>query len=714
MSSETTTSEVLGGFEGRIPPVRAPIRYRLAILLVGVVMLILPLIYLAICALVGWAVVVYAVHGTSLLSGNHFNLGFYSVLVYLGPIVVGVILVFFLLKPILSRPARVDADIEIDRDAEPLLFAFVEKVCDTVGAPRPGGIRVDSDANASASFTRGVAGMGQRGLTLTIGLPLVAGLSQQQFAGVLAHEFGHFSQGAGMRMSHLIRRVSHWFTRVVYERDQFDAELTAASQEWDWRVSWMLLLARLFVGLSRRILWGLMMIGHLVSAVLLRQMEFDADRYQVHLAGSDAFEATMRRIVGLSTALGHIQSELDHLRVRGWLPDDLAQHVATLSSSLTPQGTESMKSFVDDSKTGWGDTHPAPSARIARARSIGAAGVYRSEAPAAVLFRDFGELSRKTTQKFYGAIFGEFASELELRSVDAVRAESEERTRGAEVVTRYFLGTAGPIRPLAIASARAGEAVGEDPRAEIEAFRAKIASGQAICQDQMERITKLSELYLAALQVAALRDAGFELKGKDLEVPVSSGAAAREFAREKRNEMRVLEDESLEFETLVGRRLGVAVALDESGALRELTGFAESWSNTIPDWFELDAAMRALMTLLGSAPGHELRESFYAAVLSHMEDISRRMSEISECSATVEIPATLGTGKANLRDFLIPGLPDPKDVDGVIDTARGGVSRTHDLRFRLLSAVAERAERVEADLGLAPSVGSAAPTSVGD
>jgi hypothetical protein len=51
-------------------------------------------------------------------------------------------------------------------------------------------------------------------LVLTIGLPLVAGFNLREFAGVLAHEFGHFSQGVGMRISYVIRSISFWFTRV--------------------------------------------------------------------------------------------------------------------------------------------------------------------------------------------------------------------------------------------------------------------------------------------------------------------------------------------------------------------------------------------------------------------------------------------------------------------------------------------------------------------
>ena len=46
---------------------------------------------------------------------------------------------------------------------------------------------------------------------LTIGLPLVAGLSLREFAGIIAHEFGHFTQGFGMRLSYVIRQINGWF-----------------------------------------------------------------------------------------------------------------------------------------------------------------------------------------------------------------------------------------------------------------------------------------------------------------------------------------------------------------------------------------------------------------------------------------------------------------------------------------------------------------------
>ena len=114
----------------------------------------------------------------------------------------------------------------------------------------------------------------RRGLLLTIGLPLVAGLSVRQFGGVLAHEFGHFAQGSGMRVTALVRQINYWFARVVFERDHWDAKLDAWSRNNDWRALIVVNLARAAVGASRLVLKGLMKIGHAVSSFLLRQILF--------------------------------------------------------------------------------------------------------------------------------------------------------------------------------------------------------------------------------------------------------------------------------------------------------------------------------------------------------------------------------------------------------------------------------------------------------
>ena len=109
-------------------------------------------------------------------------------------------------KPLLAaRPKRAQP-LALNPSDNPLLYAFIAKICDAVGAPTPQRIDMDCQLNASASFRRGFRSMKGSDLVLTIGLPLVANFSAREFAGVVAHEFGHFTQGAGMRLSYIIRR----------------------------------------------------------------------------------------------------------------------------------------------------------------------------------------------------------------------------------------------------------------------------------------------------------------------------------------------------------------------------------------------------------------------------------------------------------------------------------------------------------------------------
>jgi Zn-dependent protease with chaperone function len=243
-------------------------------------------------------------------------------------------------------------------------------------------------------------------LTLTLGAPLLAGLTAQQLAGVVAHEFGHFSQGAGMRLSYVIRSISHWFTRVVYERDEWDDWLDNVGSELDFRIGWMFLLAQGFVWLGRGLLWVLMMIGHAVSGVLLRQMEFDADRYEARLAGSTIFESTSRRMADLSAANEKSMEDLIGFIEQGVLGDNLP-HLIMHNISRIPYKTKSkMRKALETETTGLFDTHPCFASRVRNAKQENTPGIFRTDAPASSLLVHFEPLCRNVTWDLYRDLFG--------------------------------------------------------------------------------------------------------------------------------------------------------------------------------------------------------------------------------------------------------------------------------------------------------------------
>lgn len=174
------------GFDGNIEPVRSPLAYRAGMLLALGVMVLLPLVYIALIGVVGYAVYWHAVTNTGIFSmaaeargRNSGKAMIFALMVYAAPILIGIILIAFMFKPLFSKPERSRKPRTLSREKEPLLFAFVDRLCDAVHAPRPKQIDVDLQVNASASFRNGIWSMFGSDLTLTLGLPLVAGLNMK-------------------------------------------------------------------------------------------------------------------------------------------------------------------------------------------------------------------------------------------------------------------------------------------------------------------------------------------------------------------------------------------------------------------------------------------------------------------------------------------------------------------------------------------------------
>lgn len=208
-SREQFKVELISAISGPIKPVRTSFFYQLGLLWSAIVMVVLPVIYLGVIAIAAWAVYYHATQHVGMMGSVRGRGAILMVAIYAAPIIAGAIMIVFMIKPLFARPADEGRSRFLTRQGEPVLFEFVEKLCASVGAPLPRRIEVNNELNASASYGRGWRGLFGGDLVLTVGAPLAAGLSLEQFAGVLAHEFGHFSQGMGMRMTYIVRSISH-------------------------------------------------------------------------------------------------------------------------------------------------------------------------------------------------------------------------------------------------------------------------------------------------------------------------------------------------------------------------------------------------------------------------------------------------------------------------------------------------------------------------
>lgn len=705
---------ILNAFQGEIESVSVGLGYKLSIGLVLMFMLLLPVVYVALIGLVCVLIGLHAVHDTALLHTGRGRGALLAVLIYLAPLGAGAVLVFFMFKPLFARPLKRGRPRSLSRNQEPLLFAFVDRVCEVVGAPSPSRIDVDCDVNASASFRRGLLSMFGDDLVLTIGLPLVAGLNTRQLAGVLAHEFGHFSQGAGMRLSYLVRSVSFWLTRVVYERDAWDARLVGLSQELDIRLGIVFYMARVFVWCTRKILWCLMVLGHLISGILMREMEFDADCYEARLAGSDCFEATSRQVMLLDAATHGAYADLDDFAREGRLADDLPRLIAANVGQLKPAVVELVNKAVDEEAAGLFATHPAWRDRIDRAHDEQAPGVFHVELPSASLFRDFAALCRTCTFDFYRAVFGKGFKLTDMHPVEHLLAKQERTIDDVKSLKRYFQDSFVlmlPLRlpPASLTETSAGQVATDLKRAREEMLQS-LPTHKAVFDDYDQADTD----WLRAEVADALLNLKLPLHGDDFKDRFADLNSTREARLAARQRLERLAPRLAAFDQLRLRRLSCALELlhvdkvatripqgqeriEECQRVRLAATVAGA---QVGKWLAVRNRLAVLRALCSYLETHAKNAGLLGSLEKNVSLLARQIRDLQFELSQTRYPFAHAKGEPTLSEFLLPEPFSDSDPMAVLSAGGALLDGFGTLCARLFGRLTALAEEVETLLGL--------------
>ncbi len=715
-NADLSVEQLLSAFEGKIKPVKTTMMYQLGIFFSLLVMLILPVIYLSLIACACYGVYYHAINHTVIFESARGRAAIFAFLLYIAPIFVGAMVIIFMTKPLFARSSGDASRRSLRRDSEPLLFVFVDKICDTVGSPKPKRIDVDCNVNASASFRRGFLSMFGTDLVLTIGTPLVAGLTVRQLGGVLAHEFGHFSQGFGMRVTYVVRVISHWFARVVYERDQWDEQLSEAASSIDVRVSWIVWLAILTVWLTRRILWVLFHIGMLVVGFTLRQMEFDADRYEARFAGSEMFESTAKRLSELNYGMQVAYGQLSNSNQEGRLVDDLPTLVQYNSMNLPAEVSKAIQESVGHKQTGWFDTHPSDADRIQNAMKEQSAGVFRLEVPASKLFADFSLQSKVATQQFYQSIFRKPIDKTKLESVDHLVEDQNQRNASDECLERYAFGTLRAYRQIAIWSNYL-EAP-QNPKATLTTLK---TSRQAILDDltsirkALEKYDEIYDRISKAMLYEAIHSAKIKIDKDAVEKPWQTLKGAKTSHQQLRRELNQTNDQLETYDKNIADRIKAALELlyvskivkrvDPDGekkkrAKRILPALVniDGQLQTINDMVKLQIMLTALVNHLDSSP----KDTLISAIERVAKNVQPKMSQVRGALERVEYPFKTSIDGQSIGDYILRDTPHPGDIPAIINLLPEMLDRLMTIRRRAVGDLASIAEEIEICLGINP------------
>ncbi|MBB5866089.1 Zn-dependent protease with chaperone function [Xanthomonas arboricola] len=194
-----------------------------------------------------------------------------------------------------KRAERDTRALELTPAAQPALFAFLHRLADDAGAPRPHKVYLSAQVNAGVFYDLSLLNLlFPSRKNLDIGLGLVNVLNLGELKAVLAHEFGHFAQRT-MAVGRWVYIAQQIAAHIVGKRDALDRVLATLSRI-DLRVAWI------GWGLSL-IVWSIRSLVEiafrgvvLAQRALSREMEYQADLVAASLTGSDALVHALHKL----------------------------------------------------------------------------------------------------------------------------------------------------------------------------------------------------------------------------------------------------------------------------------------------------------------------------------------------------------------------------------------------------------------------------------
>ncbi|UTW44212.1 M48 family metalloprotease [bacterium SCSIO 12696] len=217
----------------------------------------------------------------------------------LGMIVVAVsslLLTVFMIKALFSvRKSGNPGGVEVTSKEQPELFAFLHRLADEVGAPKPHRVFITPEVNAAVFYDLSLLNLiFPSKKNLIVGLGLVNVLNLGELKAVLAHEFGHFAQNS-MMVGRWVYIAQQIIAHMVATRDWLDSIIRFISRI-DLRIAWIGWILALVIWSIRSLMDTLFRLVVIAERALSREMEFNADLVAVSVTGSDALIHALHKL----------------------------------------------------------------------------------------------------------------------------------------------------------------------------------------------------------------------------------------------------------------------------------------------------------------------------------------------------------------------------------------------------------------------------------
>ncbi|MEU3453742.1 M48 family metallopeptidase [Micromonospora sp. NPDC006766] len=273
-------------------------------------------------------------------------------------------LVFITGRVLLVRPP-LPAGIRLTSEQAPELWRIVRDLARRAAADEPDEIRLVAGAHAEVTDSSRLLGLIPGRRRVVLGLPLLRAYTVDQLRAVLAHEFAHFSR---------------WHTTTVLLAHNGRNMVVEIARH-------------LPIFLLRGLLTGFARLHVAVEEPVSWQMEQQADRYAVAVAGRDAMVSGLHEMRMVATGWNeYLVHHVNPAYERGHLPEDLFggfdAYLAECRKEIQERSVE-----VVSAEPAWWSSHPPIGERIFMLRFVPDVPVTLDGRPARVLVPDLDATS---------------------------------------------------------------------------------------------------------------------------------------------------------------------------------------------------------------------------------------------------------------------------------------------------------------------------------
>lgn len=415
-----------------------PILTRFSVIFRGVLVLLVPVLYLAILGGTAWFLVT-----TTLQTFEQWALepgwGAKNIGIGVGLLAGSATWVWFF-KPFWMKPEKPVSKLEMHAAAQPEWMETVLLAVKQANAPKPVEICLDSGNEVRLEPVSGVLSGLMHKHRLIVGAALVGVCSEGQFTAELVSALGRSPSGLSGRCYWLIEWVMKWLGRAVSGAHQQKLDmgpnlgykgLAKRKKSW-WQQPAVMKLASGYEWLTRRPIWMMLVLARMVTRPAMDQIELVCDRAGVKMLGGEGMAELLLKKERLRLASKVVDEKLQEGIEAGRMPDNVVLQTVK-EAALLGEVTEIKDAGIEKRRL-W-------------AQKKGGVAMLNEGGAASLLVRRFQEICRQLTQTRYQQDLGLSLNQIRLVAVgEGTRRKVDDGALGD--IQRYFEGLAHPLRPM--------------------------------------------------------------------------------------------------------------------------------------------------------------------------------------------------------------------------------------------------------------------------